>query len=501
MTKWFFNIIIIFSGFWSCCAYSQVNCTVPSPPVLMSVSVQPENGKTDFIWTLSPSPGIAAYILYSYKNGDGTALDTIWDPAATNYTISSTASKYFSVSYAAAAYRNPAVQGEVGCASPLSNVLTTIFCSTLIDTCNNKITVTWNKYTDFPKPVTEYKILVSVNGSPLSEMYQADKNAESYTISDFQTDSRYCLAVKAVLSDGTFSTSNKSCLSTQMQKPPDWINADYATINSDNKIRLSFTADPSSEIMHYSLERKTGASGTFQEIAKPVTDKGIILFTDDKADIKNINYYRLSAVNSCNIPVTVSNISSNMALSLENKGNDLILSWNSYKEWLGTVASYRIFANTGKGFEEKASVPGTDTVYIMGYKDIMYEISGGEVCFYISAAEGSNPHGLTGQSLSAEICTETVEVITVPNVFTPDNDLINDHFRPVLSFTPVGYHLIISDRNGIVLFETRDFQEEWDGTHKGIPQPQTVFLWFLNVTTPSGKSISRTGTVTIYHNK
>ena len=174
-----------------------------------------------------------------------------------------------------AAYRNPAVPGEVGCASPLSNVLTTIFCSTLIDTCNNKITVTWNRYTDFPKPVTEYKILVSVNGSPLSEMYQADKNAESYTISDFQTDSQYCLAVKAVLSDGTFSTSNKSCLSTKMQKPPDWINADYATINSDNKIRLSFTADPSSEIMHYSLERKTGASGTFQEIAKPVTDKGI----------------------------------------------------------------------------------------------------------------------------------------------------------------------------------------------------------------------------------
>jgi len=63
------------------------------------------------------------------------------------------------------------------------------------------------------------------------------------------------------------------------------------------------------------------------------------------------------------------------------------------------------------------------------------------------------------------------------------------------------YHLIITDRKGIVMFETRDYRAEWDGTHKGNPSREDVFLWFLKVTTPSGKSISKTGTVTIYHNK
>jgi len=56
-----------------------------------------------------------------------------------------------------------------------------------------------------------------------------------------------------------------------MQRPPQWINADYATVNSENKISLSFTIDPLSEMTHFSLERKIGTSGIFQEIAQPVS--------------------------------------------------------------------------------------------------------------------------------------------------------------------------------------------------------------------------------------
>jgi gliding motility-associated-like protein len=500
MKKWYFNIILLIPGIWSFDVYSQTSCTVPLSPVLTTVSVLPESGKTELTWSLSPSSDIVAYIIYTYKKPDFPPIDTIWNPLATSYTITSTATKYFSVSYAVAAYRYSPIPGEDGCASPVSNVLTTIFCSSEIDTCHNKITVRWNRYSDYPKPVKEYKILVSVNGSPFSEMYGTDKNAENFTISDFSADSQYCMAVKAVFDDGSFSTSNMSCLSTKMQKPPEWINADYATINPENNVTLSFTVEASSEIRHFSLERKTGPSGAFQEIAQPVSNNGIVLYTDYKADIKTTNFYRLSAINSCNIPATVSNLSSTIVLSLEQKGGDIILSWNSYKKWLGVVSSYRIFVNSGKGFAEKASVTDADTVFILDYKEIMYEVSGNEICFYINASEASNPYGVTGQSLSTRVCTEPTEVITVPNLFTPDNDQINDFFRPVLSFTPVDYHFIISDRKGIIMFETRDCMMEWDGTRSGNPQPQNVYLWFLNVTTPGGKSISKTGTVTIYRN-
>jgi gliding motility-associated-like protein len=495
MIKKHINIVAILLCFWSYSAYSQINCTNPLPPVLTSVSVQPETGYSELNWRLSPSPDIAAYILYTYKDGVGMPFDTLWDPFATNYTLTNTAAKNYSVSYVIAAHRRP------NCSSPLSNALNTIYCSSEIDTCKNEILLKWNSYPDYPKSVLEYKVSVSINENPLSEKYRVDNKTNSLSITDFATDSKYCFLVSAVLEEGMTSFSNKSnYLFTRMQRPPRWINADYATVNDENEISLSFTIDPLSEISLFRLERKTGLSGSFHEIVQLESTDGSILFTDSNADTDSINSYRISAINNCNIPVTVSNISTNMVLTFERTGDNLNFSWNPYKDWLGIVSSYRLFINTGKGFEEKEIMQPTDTILKFGYREIMYEVSGNEICFYISASEKSNPYGINGQSASSRICTFPTEIITIPNIFTPNNDLVNDIFRPVLSFTPQDFHLIISDRKGNILFETKDYNAGWDGYQNGNPQPQGVYLWFIKLTMPSGKSVTKTGTLTIINN-
>ncbi|MDO9339695.1 MAG: gliding motility-associated C-terminal domain-containing protein, partial [Bacteroidales bacterium] len=97
---------------------------------------------------------------------------------------------------------------------------------------------------------------------------------------------------------------------------------------------------------------------------------------------------------------------------------------------------------------------------------------------------------------TTDIVTET-EIITVPNVLISNSLKGNNLFRPVLTFTPKDYYLIISDRRGNILFKTKDYEEVWDGSGKG----NGVYLWFLRVTTPTGKSISKTGTVTIINNR
>ncbi|MGA1977311.1 MAG: gliding motility-associated C-terminal domain-containing protein [Bacteroidales bacterium] len=489
------NILTIAIALQSLAGYSQKGCTVPASPLLKSVSVEPETGYTEINWSVSPSSGIAAYIIYDHSLGYWNTIDTLWDSTATSFIYHSAGTKYFSESYVVAAFRKPV------CASPLSNILSTIFCSATLDTCKKQIKINWSKYPGSPLSVLEYRILVSKDGSPLAETYSVDSLTYSYLINGFDIDSSYCFAVKAILGDGSESCSNKSCLVTKMQRPPGWINADYATVNNDKNIEISFTFDAQSEISSFNLERKTGSSGNYKTIAHLTSTSGNMSYTDDTASIDSVNYYMIAAINDCSLPVVSSNIASNIVLSLGMKNDSINLKWNPYRQWNGTIGGYKLLVNTGSGMEETANLTASDSVYNVNYSSLMYDITQKQVCFTVEALEVSNPYGISGKSFSSSVCTPIVERITVPNTFTPDNNLINDTFKPFLSFTPVSYRLIITDLRRRTLFDTSDYTKEWDGTAGGSPMPEGVYLWFLKVVTPSGKTISKSGTVNIIFNR
>jgi gliding motility-associated-like protein len=475
-------------------ANAQNECEVPLPPELTSVTVLPETSTTLLNWALSPSSGIAAYIVYIYETRLGNpgffAIDTIWDPSGTTY--SDTRIQFKSFQYRIAAFRAPK------CASELSNILSTIFTETRIDTCKKKINITWNKYTPpSPQIVTKYTILMSVNGGSFTETGSVPPDNNSFLLNEFTINADYCFKVIANLNGGSVSSSYKACLKTKMQKPPDWINADYATVKKQDEISLSFTIDPFSEIDTFALERKSGYSGSFRQIAQiNGTNIKSVTYTDNTSKTDVLNYYRLSAVICKNNEVT-SNNASNIVLDSHDNGNEIILQWNKYHDWIGSISSYRLFTDVGKGFIETATIYPPDTSFIVNIPDIMFSLVQGRVCFYISASETGNIHGITGESASDTSCISIEENVTVPNIFSPDGDGLNDLFRPVISFAPSSYQLLITDRQRKTIFETRDYNVSWDGSAGGSSVSQGVYLWFLKLTAPSGKKIIRTGTVTV----
>lgn len=485
--------LLIFQSFRG---FGQSDTERPVAPVFTLLSVQPETGRTLLYWTKSPSPDVSGYVVYYYRNGEGYAFDTIHNPSADTYINFGSSSSFRSESYVIAAIDS---SDNI---SPLSNVLSTMFVESKIDTCNKTIQITWNEYPSYPKNVNDYRIFVSENGGSFYEAGLIADTLNTFTINDFTANNEYCFEVEADLEGGYASFSNRtSCLLARMQRVPEWINADYATVNESGNIAVSFTIDHLSEISLFSLERMVESGNSFTQIAQLTADNGKVTYSDNSADPDKRNYYRLTAVNNCGKPVTTSNLAVNIVTKVTRENDVIALIWNSYRYWIGGVSCYSVFINTGNGFVEKQVINCTDTVLRINYRDIMFEITGNEICFYISAAENTNIHGITGESRSASVCTETTEKITVPTAFTPDNNLVNDKFSPVLSFTPSAFHLVITDRQNNIMFESNDYQAQWDGTRNGSPLPEGVYLWFLRITTPSGKTVIRSGTVTLIRNR
>ncbi len=65
--------------------------------------------------------------------------------------------------------------------------------------------------------------------------------------------------------------------------------------------------------------------------------------------------------------------------------------------------------------------------------------------------------------------TAANDSISLPNVFTPNYDGINDVFKPVISYEQVveGYEMYVFDRYGLKIFESVKINQSWDGRTSG----------------------------------
>jgi len=90
------------------------------------------------------------------------------------------------------------------------------------------------------------------------------------------------------------------------------------------------------------------------------------------------------------------------------------------------------------------------------------------------------------------------EKVFFPNAFTPNNDGINDVFKPTIFGALVNYKLNIYNRFGQLIFQTSDPAKGWNGTLSGVPQPGDVYVWICLYRWLSGKKPDeKSGTVVL----
>ena len=89
-------------------------------------------------------------------------------------------------------------------------------------------------------------------------------------------------------------------------------------------------------------------------------------------------------------------------------------------------------------------------------------------------------------------------VIDVPTAFTPNNDGLNDYFRPHNALKADNYDFEIYNRWGQLVFKSGNWSDRWDGSINGVPQATGIYVWMLRYTNRDTKQpVFKKGTVAL----
>ncbi|MEP7376419.1 MAG: gliding motility-associated C-terminal domain-containing protein [Chitinophagaceae bacterium] len=83
----------------------------------------------------------------------------------------------------------------------------------------------------------------------------------------------------------------------------------------------------------------------------------------------------------------------------------------------------------------------------------------------------------TGRDSITVFPKECLNGFYIPNAFTPDNNGLNDFFKPIIPGTVEEYQFTIYNRWGQLIFTTKDLSKGWDGNFGGAVQATNVFAW------------------------
>lgn len=84
----------------------------------------------------------------------------------------------------------------------------------------------------------------------------------------------------------------------------------------------------------------------------------------------------------------------------------------------------------------------------------------------------------------------------LPNAFTPNGDGSNDVFLAVSNST-VKFEMLIFNRGGNLVFQSSDIKKGWDGSFKGQPAENNVYVYKVSYVGKDNKSHSLNGSVTL----
>ncbi|RMG75742.1 MAG: PKD domain-containing protein [Bacteroidetes bacterium] len=168
------------------------------------------------------------------------------------------------------------------------------------------------------------------------------------------------------------------------------------------------------------------------------------------------------------------------------------LNWSAYEQWGLGVLNYQVeVLNEQTGAWQAVDQVGAGT---RRFADNLSQLVQPTWCYRIRAFEAA---GNGAEALSNEACVTFGPQLFVPNAFSPNNDGHNDRFE-LYAPNLASAELSIFNRWGQMIYQTFNLDDPWDGTFKGSPVPEGVYVFVVRGTGVDGTPVARQGTVTLF---
>ncbi len=362
-----------------------------------------------------------------------------------------------------------------------------VICSTTIQALaqNNQNLITWPAYTgETPSgSAFTYKLFRRENNTPnRTEIASVASQTLSFTDDQVKCGINYCYDLEITDTNGRFSVSDKVCVTAISTDIPAAANL-LTSFGTDNVLIGSVTVPANSELKNLQVLKNSNGLAF-----APLTQTTTPDFKDPDRSFKQIKpCYQVTFTDNCGNTSLQSNQSCPVILrATEDKLNrTATLEWSEYGGFDPAAAEYSLEL-LDANFTVRSAEPVTnvfsrveklsDTDQILRYR--IKVTANGQVSY-------SN----------LETIIQEVKIF-VPNAFSPNGDGLNDVFEVKGRFQN-NFSLLILNRWGQVIFESRDPKKGWDGQVNGAPAPVGVYAYRLQAIDERGQRYEKTGTLTL----
>jgi len=447
-----------------------------------------DNVKVDLTWNPSPSPEVNAYIIYRVTTFGTIPVDTVYN--RTNYVDQSGSPGLGSETYYVIGL------DDCGNTSTFDKPHSTIHLNSGASICERNVTLNWNLYENWTEGIAAQEVWLSVNNAPATNVATLSPSDTTYVMTDATDGDFYCFYINTIENGtGIEARSTETCRTIDVVTPADDIVLINATVNQNNHVELEWYWNTDADVLTYSIERQMMDDDVVLAFDFPAINplSAINTYIDTTANpTQGAVGYQIFADDSCNNPTFTEQTATIFAQATANEDRTNLIQWTPYNLPSATVINYEVYnANSSSPI---AVVSNSQFSHIDPVD--ASNINDAQKCYYVIATVMIDlPDGTTrtAKSRSNTICIKQFSTIFTPNAFVPYGS--NPVFKPVVLFSDAvsDYEMVIYDRWGNRLFESKEIETGWDGRKEGRDMPEGAYTFVIRLSQPNGEILENKG--------